>query len=64
MRRHEQPTLITFSSAQKLSRTFESSMGRRVYVLPWPVCSDEIPPAGTYVTVELQAHSYTYHITH
>ena len=26
----------------------------RVYMLPWPVCSDQIQPAGRCVTVELQ----------
>jgi hypothetical protein len=36
------------------ARTFESSLGRRVYVLPWPVCSDLMAPAGNYVKVELQ----------
>jgi hypothetical protein len=29
-----------------------------VYVLPWPVCSDLIPPAGTCVKFVLQALAY------
>jgi predicted RNA methylase len=39
-------------------------MRRRVYVLPWPVCSDYISPAGTCVKfnfykVQLQQSSTT-----
>ena len=52
-----EPTALHKSCLVYLRAVTAWNVGIRVYVLPWPVCSDQIPPAGTYVTVELHGHA-------